>query len=126
MRRSADRLAGALTSLVLLADEPTHGLDPSHQIALMQRLRQLTESGCLVIVTMHDLTLAGRWCDRLVLLNEGRLVADGPAEEALTDALLSAVYGIEVVRVADGDRRLMVPTRLTAEREPNHADRQHS
>lgn len=97
---------------LLLADEPVAGLDPAHQIALMQVFRDLTRQGTSVVASMHDLGLAARWCDRLVLLESGRIVADGAPAELLTADLLRRVYGIEAY-VADVAGGLIVqPTRL--------------
>ncbi len=79
---------------LLIADEPTTGLDPAHQIDLMVTLRGLARDGAGVLASLHDLGLAARWCDRLVLLAAGRIVADGPPAEVLTPARLEAVYGV--------------------------------
>ncbi len=80
---------------LLLADEPTAGLDPSHQIALMQLFGELAREGRGVIASMHDLGLAARWCTRLVLIDKGRVVADDVPEAVLTPERLEAVYGVE-------------------------------
>ena len=80
---------------VLLADEPTSGLDPAHQLALFGKLRSIAAEGRTVIVALHDLTLAARFCDRVVLLKDGRSVADGTPDAVLTAEWLAAVYGIE-------------------------------
>nr|WP_256473262.1 ABC transporter ATP-binding protein [Phyllobacterium sp. 21LDTY02-6] len=80
---------------LLIADEPTAGLDPAHQIALMQSLADIAADGSAVIASLHDLGLAARWCTRLVLLDKGRIVADGPPGEVLTAERLRSVYGIE-------------------------------
>lgn len=80
---------------ILLADEPTAGLDPAHQIALMAIFADLAREGRAVVASMHDLGLAARWCDRLILLHDGRVVADGPPDAVLTPANLRAVYGVE-------------------------------
>jgi len=80
---------------LLLADEPTAGLDPSHQIALMRLFGELAASGRGVVASLHDLGLAARWCSRLVLLDNGRIVADGRPGEVLTPQTLRAVYGVE-------------------------------
>src|SRR5690606_25051147 len=61
---------------VLIADEPTAGLDPSHQMALLETLHAFAMSGRTVIVSLHDIALAARWCSRIVLLEHGRVVAD--------------------------------------------------
>lgn len=79
---------------LLLADEPTAGLDPAHQIELMQILRGLTARGRTVIVSLHDLALAARWCSRLILLHEGALAVDGKPDEVLTEHWLRTVYGV--------------------------------
>ena len=80
---------------LLLADEPTAGLDPAHQIALMRRFAELAAGGRSVVASLHDLGLAARWCSRLVLLDKGRIVADGPPSAVLTPETLRAVYGVE-------------------------------
>ncbi len=97
---------------LLLADEPTAGLDPMHQLALMATLRRLAARGRGVLVALHDLGLAARWCDRLVLLRAGRLVADGPPETVLTADRLAAVYGVTAYLGRDAGGPLVVPTGL--------------
>lgn len=79
---------------LLLADEPLAGLDPAHQIATMQVFRDLARDGGSVMVSLHDLGLAARHCTRLVLLDRGRLIADGAPQAVLTPARLAAVFGI--------------------------------
>ena len=80
---------------LLLADEPTAGLDPSHQITLMRLFAELAASGRSVIASLHDLGLAARWCTRLLLIDDGRIVADGSPAEVLTIQTLRDVYGVE-------------------------------
>ena len=88
---------------LLLADEPVAALDPAHQLQIMHLLRQYTESGNSVIVVMHDLSLAARYCHRLALMHEGSLVASGPAREVLRPEHLAAVYDIEAHYGPDDD-----------------------
>jgi iron complex transport system ATP-binding protein len=83
---------------VLLADEPIAALDPLHQLQVMELLRATTAQGRGVIVVLHDLSLASRFCDRLVLLAEGRVLAQGGPAEVLTDVNIATAYGVEVVR----------------------------
>ncbi len=97
---------------LLLADEPVAGLDPAHQLALMQVFRDLARHGTSVIASMHDLGLAARWCDRLVLLEGGRIVADGPPATVLTADLLRRIYGIEAYVAETGGGLVVQPTRL--------------
>ncbi|MGS1094482.1 ABC transporter ATP-binding protein [Aquamicrobium terrae] len=80
---------------LLLADEPTAGLDPAHQIALMRLFDSLAADGRSVVASLHDLGLAARWCSRLILLDRGRIVADGPPASVLTPQSLRAIYGVE-------------------------------
>ena len=79
---------------LLLADEPTAGLDPSHQIALMRVFAGLAAEGHAIVASMHDLGLAARWCSRLILIDGGRIVADGSPANVLTPERLRAVYGV--------------------------------
>ncbi len=78
----------------LLADEPLAGLDPGHAFDACDLFHTVATAGAGVVLTMHDLPLAARVADRVLLLHEGRLVADGAPAEALTAARLSEVYGV--------------------------------
>lgn len=79
----------------VLADEPFAGLDPAHQFEAAELLRSLASQGHGVVLTIHDLALAARIADRVVVLHRGRIVADGTPEAALTPSTLREVYGIE-------------------------------
>jgi iron complex transport system ATP-binding protein len=100
---------------VLLLDEPTAALDMGRQqqvLEIVDRLR--AHRGLTVLSTMHDLTLAGQYADRLLLLDGGRLVAAGTADEVLTRALITEHYGAEVEVVdAPGSGFVVVPVRRT-------------
>jgi iron complex transport system ATP-binding protein len=85
---------------LLMADEPIAGLDPAAQITTMRLLQALTVSGKGLLVSLHDLTLAHRYCTRVVLLHDGRVFADGTPEAVLTDRNLAHAYGIRAARVA--------------------------
>jgi iron complex transport system ATP-binding protein len=92
----ARALAGAPE--ILLADEPVAGLDPYHRLEVMEHLAGLAETGTGVVVVLHDLALAARFCRRLVLLDKGRIAADGAPDKVLTPERLAAVYRIEAVQ----------------------------
>lgn len=79
---------------LLIADEPIAGLDPAAQIRVMRLFSQLAGQGRAVLASLHDLGLAVRHCTRLVLLDQGRIVADGPAHAVLTDENLARSFGI--------------------------------
>jgi iron complex transport system ATP-binding protein len=79
---------------VLLADEPAAGLDPAHQLTLFHHFTRLAEQGRTIVVALHDLSLAARFCHRIVLMHKGRAVASGSPADVLTDEHLAAVYGI--------------------------------
>jgi len=96
---------------VLLADEPVAALDPYHQLQIMSLLRDLARHGATIIVVTHDLTLAARFCDRLILMHQGSVVAEGPSVEVLTDENLKTVYHIEAFRTKDHDQPIIVPQR---------------
>ncbi|HLS18680.1 MAG TPA: ABC transporter ATP-binding protein [Paracoccaceae bacterium] len=105
--RSVDSLSGgeqarvllaralAQEAPLLLADEPIAALDPAHQIATMESFADLAREGKAVVTALHDLGLAARWCTRLILLDQGRIVADGPPNSVLTVERIRAVYGID-------------------------------
>ena len=80
---------------ILIADEPISGLDPKHALDTLARLRDLARNGKLVIISIHDLTLAARYATRLVVIDHGRIVAEGPPGEILTADLLRTVFEVE-------------------------------
>ena len=80
---------------VVLLDEPTANLDPLHQLEAMALLRAFVSRGGCAIVALHDLNLAARMSDRVVVLCEGRLRADGPPEETVTEELLAEVFRVK-------------------------------
>ena len=97
----------------LFADEPTAGLDPAYQLGLMTLFKELTAEGRTVFASLHDLSLAARWCDRIVLIDKGRIVADGSPEAVLTMATLESVYGIRAQIIRDEGGLHLLPTGLT-------------
>ena len=86
----------------LMLDEPTASLDITHQIAVMQAARRAAAAQSGVIVVLHDLNLAAAFADRIILLHDGGIVADGPPRDVLTPTRLSKVYQTEI-RVTQGD-----------------------
>ncbi|MGI5211484.1 ABC transporter ATP-binding protein [Plantactinospora sp. CA-290183] len=97
---------------LLLLDEPTSALDIGHQQEVLELVDELrADHGLTVLATMHDLSVAGEYADRLVLMAGGRVVADGPPRAVLTDELLATHYHARV-RVIDGEHGpLVVPIR---------------
>lgn len=115
-QRSFVARALAQAAPVLLLDEPTTALDVGHQqdvLELVDRLRR--DNGLTVVSTMHDLTLAGQYADRLVLLYDGRVVTSGPADEVLTEDNLSRFYDAEVRVIREGGAVVVVPVRARSE-----------
>ncbi|KPH02429.1 hemin ABC transporter ATP-binding protein [Pseudomonas sp. RIT-PI-q] len=81
----------------LLLDEPTSMLDPLHQHTTLQAVREFADRGAAVLVILHDLNLAARYCDRLLLLEGGRPVALDTPEQVLRPEPLKAVFGLDVL-----------------------------
>jgi iron complex transport system ATP-binding protein len=97
---------------VLLADEPASGLDPAHQMTMMAGLRKLSAKGRSLLVSLHDLTLAARWCDRILLMKEGRLAAEGTPAYVLTPERLGEVFGIVAHIDHDAGGMILAPVAL--------------
>jgi iron complex transport system ATP-binding protein len=81
--------------VALLADEPAAGLDPAHQMALFRHFTALASAGRTVVVALHDLSLAARFCHRIVLMQAGCVIAAGAPPDVLKREHLAAVYGID-------------------------------
>lgn len=95
----------------LLADEPVAGLDPDAQLMVLERLAARARAGQAVLVSLHDLTLAARFADRVVVLDQGRVVADGPPMEALRPIILRTVFGLSAVWLDGPDGPLLAASR---------------
>lgn len=105
--RSLDQLSGGQRQMVslaqavirdprlLLLDEPTSALDLARQSRLLSELRRLASEGRIVVAVLHDLALAARWADRIIMLDRGRLHSQGLPAEVLTPAMLAEVYGVK-------------------------------
>jgi len=89
---------------LLLLDEPTSALDLQHQMEVLDLVSEMTvRRGMTTLVAMHDLNLAARFAEHLIVLKEGRLFAAGPTALVLTDAMIAAVYGVNArVYAVDG------------------------
>ncbi|KAB2860914.1 MAG: ABC transporter ATP-binding protein [Bauldia sp.] len=122
--RPLDTLSGGQRQLVLLAqrlmrepdllvlDEPTSALDLRHQMGVLDHLRRyIARTGALILIAIHDVNLAARHADRILMLTGGRLAGFGRSQEVLTPASLRAGFGIEteVLRTTDG-YPVIVPT----------------
>ena len=96
---------------IVFLDEPTAALDLRHQEDVMRQARALAESGCAVVVVLHDLSLAGAYADRIALVSSGRLEALGSPADVLTAERVERVYGLPVnLHLVDG-RPVVVPAR---------------
>jgi iron complex transport system ATP-binding protein len=80
---------------LLVADEPVAGLDPDAQLLTLDLLRAEAAKGAAVVVTLHDLSLAARSCDRIVVVSHGRIVAEGPPRGALSRSILGQVFRLD-------------------------------
>jgi iron complex transport system ATP-binding protein len=98
---------------ILLADEPVSGLDPYHRLEVMEHLAALAADGRAVAVVLHDLTLAARYCGRVILLDGGKVVATGAPREVLSAQRLAEVYRIDaLIGERDGSPTILPWARL--------------
>lgn len=111
--RQRVRIARALAqqARIVLIDEPTAHLDLKHQFKIMRILKDLSKSGLTIVAALHDLNLALAYCDRILVLNEGKVFAFGKPNEILSKELVERVYGVKTKILMDKelDRMLIVP-----------------
>jgi iron complex transport system ATP-binding protein len=98
----------------LLADEPLQHLDLRHQVGLLERLKREAGQGALVVMVLHDLLLAARYCDRLLLLDGAGGHRAGPASQILDPALLGEAFGFPLEEIEARGEKLYLPRRPTA------------
>ena len=108
----------AVEAPVLLADEAIAALDPGHQLAVMGLLRDVAARGTIVLAALHDLTLAARFAARVLVIDGGRIAADGTAVAVLTPDLLQRVFGISAVHLQHDGQPVILPwsTRVESRR----------
>lgn len=111
LQRAVLARALAQQAPILLLDEPTTSLDLGRQQQALELVDSLRGDGLTVFSTMHDLTLAGQYADRLVLLDRGALAVQGPPREVLSPANLSAYYGASVHVVHENGDTYVLPRR---------------
>ncbi len=99
---------------ILIADEPAAHLDPAHQLGLMALLKQEAARGTTVIVTLHDLALASRFCDELVVIHAGRIAAHSTPDQALTPDITKEVFGISTLRISDANSSALIAWSTTS------------
>ena len=99
----------AVEAPVILADEPIASLDPRHQIDVMTSLRAAADGGVLVVVVTHDLGLAARFADHVMVLSAGRLVSQGAPVDALSEQVMRDVFRISAYRAEYRNEAVIVP-----------------
>ncbi|MBV6489190.1 MAG: ABC transporter ATP-binding protein [Pseudorhodoplanes sp.] len=111
--RARVALARALATQapVLLADEPTVSLDARHQLVVMQLLQKAARNGAAVLTVVHDLTLAARFADRVLMMRGGRVVAEGDTASVLQPEWIAEVFGVEPAMLALDGVQLPLPRR---------------
>lgn len=97
----------------VLADEPLAALDLAQQLALLARLQDIAHNGAGVVMVLHDLALAMNYADHVLVLQDGRLAADGGPEQALSAPLIAQVWGVKGGWLGPEGARAFVPDRLT-------------
>ncbi|MGP8320752.1 MAG: ABC transporter ATP-binding protein [Methanosarcinaceae archaeon] len=97
---------------ILLLDEPTSNLDIRHQLEVMEIMTNVVKNnGISAIMAIHDLNLASRYTDRILIMNKGIIFAEGRPESVLTVENIREVYGVEVLVKSDGERPYIIPIR---------------
>ncbi|MBL8251718.1 MAG: ABC transporter ATP-binding protein [Candidatus Competibacter sp.] len=101
----------AVEAPLVLADEPVASLDPFHQLQVMELLRDYADGGAAIVVVLHDLTLAARFCDELLLLRDGMLVARGAPQAVLSAAHLADTYRVTALHGEQDGQYYVLPWR---------------
>jgi iron complex transport system ATP-binding protein len=94
---------------LLFLDEPTSSLDVRHQIEVLDVVKRRLSADLGAVIVLHDLNLAAAFADRLLIMREGRIAADGPPDSVMDTGLLSEIYGIGMTRTVEGGRSLFFP-----------------
>lgn len=99
----------AVAAPVIIADEPTASLDPRYALRVLETLRHQARDGVAVLAVLQDLSHAARFADRLIVMSEGEVIADGPPDEILTEELLRKVFGVSGAPVEQNGTQVFLP-----------------
>lgn len=112
LHNSAVETDNDFSDKILLMDEPTASMDYRHQQLCMDRAKALCEKGCTVLAVLHDLNLAARYADNILLMKQGRLIAQGNSNEVLRSAHISEAYetAIDIIHVDDYPFPVLIPS----------------
>jgi iron complex transport system ATP-binding protein len=96
---------------VLLADEPSAHLDLRYKLEVMENLKDLSKQGVTVITASHDMNLTSKFCDKVIMISEGKIIAMGKPAEVITEERIREIYSVEVSVFKDGDEIFAIPRR---------------
>jgi iron complex transport system ATP-binding protein len=102
---------------VLLVDEPSAHLDLKYKLEVMEHLRDMLSGSVTIVIASHDLNLLAKYCDKVMILSKGKIVAFGTPEEVITAEMVESVYGVEVVILKDGQDIYAIPRRTRRKEE---------
>jgi len=100
---------------IMLVDEPSAHLDLRYKLEVMEHLRDMLSGNVTIVIASHDLNLLAKYCDKVIILSKGRIVAMGTPEEVITPEIVGNVYGVDVVVIKDGDSIYAIPRRTRRE-----------
>jgi len=103
---------------LIFADEPVAALDPYHQLHVMELLREHARGERAAVVVLHDLSLAAKFCDRIYLLNHGKLHCSGTPNDAMTEKNLAEVYGVKTRITSDTEGMSVTPVSRLSDQHP--------
>jgi len=96
---------------VMLVDEPSAHLDLRYKLEVMEHLRELLKGNVTIVIASHDLNLLAKYCDKVMILSKGKIVAFGTPNEVITSEMVEQVYGVEVLILNDGGDIYAIPRR---------------
>ncbi|NLI73528.1 MAG: ABC transporter ATP-binding protein [Euryarchaeota archaeon] len=100
---------------VMLVDEPSAHLDLRYKLEVMEHLREMLSENVTIVIASHDLNLLAKYCDKVMILSKGKIVAMGTPEEVITPEIVAEVYGVDVIIIKDGDGIFAIPRKTRRE-----------
>ena len=102
---------------IMLVDEPSAHLDLRYKLEVMEHLRDMLSGNVTIVIASHDLNLLAKYCDKVMILSRGKIVAMGTPEEVITPEIVADVYGVDVAVIKDGDNIFAIPRRTRRDKD---------